>query len=122
MVSGRLRPVVFCHCEQCRRQSGLYFACTSVDDDRLEVGGESLRWFASSADVRRGFCGNCGSPLFWKHAALTSTSVLAGAFDHPSGLVASHHIFTEAKGDFYEIADSLPRFGGEDGVLVLGSG
>ncbi|MFM7784547.1 MAG: GFA family protein, partial [Gammaproteobacteria bacterium] len=29
-VQGPLRPVVVCHCTQCRRQTGHYLAATSV--------------------------------------------------------------------------------------------
>ena len=121
-TTGALRPVVFCHCEECRRQSGLYFGCTSVRDDALDVEGTALRWFRSSPDVRRGFCETCGTPLFWKHEAKDETSILAGSFDQPSGLTASHHIYTGAKADFYDLPDDgLPRFEERDDRLVLGS-
>lgn len=121
-TTGALRPVVFCHCEPCRRQSGLYFGCTSVTDEALFIEGPALRWFGSSPDVRRGFCGTCGTPLFWKHEAKDETSILAGSFDQPSGLTASHHIYVAAKGDFYELpADGLPRFDDRDPTMVLGS-
>jgi len=36
-ASGPLRGVIYCHCSQCRKQSGHYYAATSVDDDRLEI-------------------------------------------------------------------------------------
>ena len=36
--------------------------------------------------------------------------MLAGAFDSPSGLTLTKHIFCADKGDYYEIADGLPRF------------
>ena len=107
---GALRGVVYCHCTQCRRQSGHHYAATSVSDDCLTVNGaENLTWFASSDDARRGFCRHCGSALFWKHNALDVTSIGAGNFDLPSGLTASHHIFTAAKGDYYDIAASEPQ-------------
>ena len=38
-TTGPLREVIFCHCSQCRRQSGLYFAATSVRADCLALEG-----------------------------------------------------------------------------------
>lgn len=110
-VSGRLRDVVACHCTQCRRQSGHFYAATSVSDDRLRIDGiEDVRWFKASSTARRGFCLTCGSALFWKHEAESFTSILAGAFDRPSGLRLTKHIFCADKGDYYEISDGLPQF------------
>jgi hypothetical protein len=108
---GRLREVVYCHCSQCRRQSGHYFAATNVADGAIEVmGSDMLNWYAASAVARRGFCRNCRSVLFWKHHNLDYVSVLAGAFNQPSGLEGGCHIFVEDKGDYYDITDGLPQF------------
>src|SRR5688572_6173704 len=38
-TSGTLRGVVYCHCSQCRKQSGHYYAATNVADTDLEVTG-----------------------------------------------------------------------------------
>lgn len=108
---GPLRGVVYCHCSQCRKQSGHFYAATNVDDDCIDIsGGDMLKWYAASATARRGFCGNCGSALFWKHNELDQISVMAGAFDPPTQLEGDCHIFIADKGDYYEIGDSLPQF------------
>lgn len=107
---GPLRGVVYCHCSQCRRQTGHVYAATDVDDDRLTVrGGENVAWYEASDFARRGFCRRCGSALFWKHKDSAKTSIMAGGFDRPSGLKAEAHIFVADKGDYYEIADGLPQ-------------
>lgn len=108
---GRLRGVIFCHCSQCRRQSGHFVAATSASDADLTVeGGPHLAWYAASADARRGFCRTCGSLLFWKQEGTDTTSIMAGAFDRPTGLAGDSHIFVADKGDYYEICDGLPQF------------
>lgn len=108
---GRLRGIVYCHCTQCRKQTGHFYAATNVADERLTVtGAEKLTWFHASGDARRGFCSVCGSALFWKLEDSNVTSVLAGAFDKPTGLVGEAHIFVLHKGDYYKIDDGLPRF------------
>lgn len=110
-ASGPLRGVIYCHCSQCRKQSGHYYAATNVADEDLEVeGAENITWYEASSFARRGFCSVCGSALFWKHKELSETSVMAGAFESPSGLSGEAHIFVADKGDYYEIADGLPRF------------
>lgn len=111
---GPLREVVFCHCSQCRRQTGLYFAATSVSADRLELSGaEHVTWFDSSDIARRGFCGTCGTVLFWKPRAEDRYAVLAGAFDRPEALHPGHHICTSGRPSLYAISDGLPQYADE---------
>lgn len=122
-TKGALRGVVFCHCTQCRKQSGHYYAATNVADRCLEVQGEDqITWYAASRDARRGFCRTCGSALFWKHRELDYTSVLAGAFQEPSGLTGEAHIFVADKGDYYAIADGLPQFEGSSSSVKVAGG
>ena len=122
-TTGPLRGVIFCHCSQCRRQSGHYYAATNVADRCLDILGEDrITWYAASPDARRGFCGTCGSALFWKHRELDYTSVLAGAFEEPSGLAGEAHIFVADKGDYYMIADGLPQFEGSSGSVKVAGG
>ncbi|MDW5313450.1 GFA family protein [Rhizobium sp. PL01] len=108
---GELREVIACHCSQCRKQTGLYYAATNVLDGDLDLeGGENITWYRSSPQARRGFCKICGSALFWKMDSLDYTSIMAGAFDTPTGLAFGVHIFCADKSDFYEINDDLPQF------------
>ncbi len=97
-----------CHCSQCRRQSGHVWASASVPSAALEIAG-TPRWYASSAEARRGFCGTCGSVLFWKARGEDRISFALGALERPTGLVLETHIFVADKGDYYEIADGLPQ-------------
>ena len=93
-VHGPLREVLFCHCSQCRKMSGHFWAATSAPRDRIDIQqDESLRWFQSSKEVERGFCGHCGSSLFWNHAKNDTLSIAAGTFDKPTGLAAGAHFF-----------------------------
>ncbi len=110
-TQGKLRELIFCHCSQCRKQTGLYYAATNVLDSHMDVQGvDEITWYRSSSAARRGFCRHCGSALFWKADGLDYTSILAGTFDGPTGLEPGYHIFCADKGDFYDIRDNLPRF------------
>ncbi|RVK40625.1 GFA family protein [Sinorhizobium meliloti] len=110
---GKLRELIFCHCSQCRKQTGLYYAATNVLDREMEVEGvENVTWYRSSNEARRGFCRYCGSALFWKADGLDYTSILAGTFDGSVALEPGYHIFCADKGHYYDISDDLPGFAG----------
>ncbi|MDF1750958.1 MAG: GFA family protein [Alphaproteobacteria bacterium] len=103
-VDGPLRPVVACHCSQCRKTSGHFAAMTSAPRDRITIlSDETLTWFDSSPEAKRGFCSRCGGNVFWIPRAEDRMSITAGTLDMPTGLTLSHHIFTEDAGDYYEV-------------------
>lgn len=108
-LRGTLRPVVYCHCKQCRRTSGHFVAATACPVDGLELHSkETLSWFRSSDTATRGFCRECGSSLFWQGDGKDTISVMAGALSEPTGLEAQQHIFVADAGDYYDIGDDLP--------------
>ncbi|HMQ58616.1 MAG TPA: GFA family protein [Rhizobiaceae bacterium] len=110
-VSGNLRDVIYCHCTQCRKQTGHFYAATNAAMDEVAISGaDSITWYAASPHALRGFCKSCGSALFWCANGSDTISILAGAFDKPTGLTGAKHIFCADKGDYYEIADGLPQF------------
>jgi len=122
-TTGRLRGVVYCHCSQCRKQTGHYYAATDVDDARLEIeGAENITWYAASDFAKRGFCRVCGSALFWKRNGADVTSILAGSFEQPSGLRAEAHIFVADKGDYYTIDEGLPQYPRSSKTITVAPG
>jgi hypothetical protein len=109
-VSGPLHPPDACHCTQCLKQSGHFWASTDVPRAALTIrGAEQLTWFRSSAKVQRGFCSTCGSALFWDPLQRDFIGIAMGAFDKPTGTRLGMHIFVAEKGDYYDIADGLPQ-------------
>ncbi len=115
-TTGPLRNVVACHCGQCRRWTGHFFASTrsAVSDLEITSGKELLTWFRSSPEARRGFCSRCGSSLFWQ--AITAENnpeegiaILAGSLADSGDLKLEEHIYCADKGAYYEIDDGLPR-------------
>jgi hypothetical protein len=111
-VDGAIDAPDACHCKQCRKQSGHYFASGSVKRKALTVhGAEHVKWYQSSDKVRRGFCGNCGSALFWDPLSQQHdwTGIAMGALDTSTGLQLHCHIFVSEKGDYYQISDGLPQ-------------
>ena len=111
-VAGPMREVVACHCSQCRKQTGHFYAATNAADADLTVKDSgTLKWYAASDIAKRGFCGECGSALFWKPNGGDYTSILAGTLDGDAGgLKLDRHIFVADKGAYYELNDGLPAF------------
>ena len=112
-VHGALRAVVACHCTQCRRMTGHFLAATAAPRGNLKLtraGG--LKWYQSSSEARRGFCGECGSTLFWEGVGLDHVSIAAGTLDDSSQLTTAAHIFVADKGAYYQIEPGVPQLSG----------
>jgi len=105
-VNGPLRPIIACHCIQCRKSSGHYVAATECPTEDLHIDGDTLQWYASSSEAERGFCRRCGSNLFWRRIGANSTSIWAGSIDGPSGLHIAQQMFANSKGDYYDLPDA----------------
>lgn len=108
-----LRDVITCHCTQCRKMTGHFWAATAVAKKNLSIIKEDhLTWYASSRGVRRGFCAICGSNLFYDPQARDFIAVSPGALDDTIDLKSIEHVFVGEKGRYYEIHDALPQSGG----------
>jgi len=107
-VNGPMRPVVHCHCQQCRKASGHHVAATSAARDAVSIVGE-VTWYQSSETARRGFCATCGSNLFWDGEG-ENLSIHAGSLNGETGLTSFGHIYVSDKGDYYELDDDLPKY------------
>src|SRR5207253_1988122 len=86
-VNGPLRDVVNCHCAMCRKTQGHIGAYTAAARAALRITeSRGLKWYASSAKARRGFCAECGGTLFWDGGGREMVSIAAGTLDPPTGL------------------------------------
>lgn len=115
-VSGPMRPVVNCHCGQCRRTHGHFAAYTDTAREDLALTAEAtLRWYESTPRIRRGFCTGCGASLFWERMDGPTVGIAAGTLDGPTGLSTVGHIYVADAGDYYVVDDGLPTFPQSDG-------
>jgi len=73
-----------CHCDMCRQHtSGAFFSIETVPDT-IEVTGPATE-FKSSDWANRGFCGMCGSTLWYGFDADRSRNLSAGLFPDAGG-------------------------------------
>ncbi|HEX4549518.1 GFA family protein [Pseudomonas sp.] len=81
--------VSHCHCTQCRKSHGAAFASYgSVPRNSLRIlgSGTSIKSYASSEQVLREFCAQCGSTLFWSRSEgefADWVSIALGTLDTP---------------------------------------
>lgn len=67
-VGGPLKASAHCHCAYCRKAAGAAFVTWVVVPEsqlKFTAGEKDLRWYQSSVPSKRGFCGNCGSTMFF---------------------------------------------------------
>jgi len=102
-----------CHCGQCRRWGGgAGVVCVDTPGATLES-ADTLRWHRTSAQSERGFCGGCGTPLFWREAdGGAITEICAGALQDASGITVRRHIYVDDKPAYYDMAGDAERLTG----------
>lgn len=101
-----------CHCRTCRRVAGSPVVAwvTFAADQFAFTTGEPVE-FASSAPVRRTFCGACGTPLTYRHADSPSTiDVTTCSLDEPGAFPPTHHSWLADNVDWVRFGDGLPTF------------
>lgn len=111
---GDLRPVIDCHCDRCRRITGHHMAASGCATANLVlVSAATLRWYEPAEGIFYGFCGVCGSTLFWRSDTDPAwTSIAAGTLDLPTGLHTAAAWWTDHAADYHELdptVDSYPR-------------
>ena len=108
---GPMTAVTYCHCSMCRRWHGHVGAWCAVDREQLQLTeARGLRWYASSANVKRGCCGESGSSVLWDEVGLPKMGICAGTLDAPTGIREKAHIYVASKGDYYDIPGELLKF------------
>ena len=115
-----------CHCSLCRRAHGAAFVTWfGVERSRFELVAEtdSLAWYRSTPQARRGFCSSCGSTLFFEGDRWPDEVHIALAhMDGPIDRQPKAHVFFDSHVDWVELADDLPRLGGPTGNQPLDAG
>jgi hypothetical protein len=102
-LAGGLDYPHLCHCRMCQKAAGNYFmalAGTKLENFSLTRGEPG--WFASSGPVRRGFCGTCGTPLFFQTVGSGTIAVTLGSLDDPAAITPVSQDGIESRVPFFE--------------------
>lgn len=112
----------YCHCTMCQKTyGGLFMATIEFVHDDFKFTRGLPKYHRSSAVARRGFCGECGSPLVFAYDNSPNIWVLIGSLDHPEDWPLlkgapwgqAMHLHVDNKVSWLTIDDGLPQFTGE---------
>ena len=117
-VRVRMTPPVphveACHCTMCRRWGGgAYLSLRGVPDPEIE-GAEQIVRYASSDWAERGFCGKCGTHLFYRFKGAGHYSIAAGLLDREIAFDLKAEFFIDSKPPYYSFANSAHQFTGAE--------
>ncbi len=102
-----------CHCHSCRRHTGAPVVTFVVfEADKVRFTQHDRNIFNSSPGVGRGFCAQCGTPLTWEGKAFDRLIIEfhISTLDNPDDHVPTMHWYHVERIDWFEVADSLPRY------------
>jgi hypothetical protein len=96
--------VVACHCGDCQKLHGNYFAMLAVPTEAVQWSGElQPQWYDSSPQARRSHCPRCGSRLAKMPSDGQRTLVSVGLFPRDLPRRIRRQVWTEAHPDWYEL-------------------
>jgi hypothetical protein len=101
--------VVACHCSDCQKLHGNFFAMVVSAKDAVRWEGEShVRWYRSSPAVERGFCAECGSRIAKRPIEGAKIMLSAGLFERTLPRTLQKNIWLEQKPDWYATPQAGP--------------
>ncbi len=114
-VTGGLGRANLCHCRMCQRATGNAFAPLVTAAGVAFVGSPAR--FASSDVADRGFCRDCGTPLFYAPVGTDELELMIGSLDDPGAVAPALHYGIESRLGWARFADGLPEYRTRPGGL-----
>ena len=105
-----------CHCSMCRKAHGAGYVTWvgfEADQVRITCDEDILTWFDSSAGAQRGFCGKCGSSLFFRSERWAGELHIALAcMDEPIDRQPQANVFFDEHVDWMPVDNTLKQVDG----------
>ena len=105
------RDIGLCHCSMCRRWSGGPMFAVHCGTE-VQFNGQSPATYRSSDWAERGFCGRCGTHLFYRLLPGNEYMLPAGIFQDQDFELTSE-IFIDEKPAFYELGNDTRKLTGQ---------
>ena len=112
---GEPRYMGNCHCRDCQQATGsAYFPAVGFREESFKLEQGEPRWYIRTTDrghqLRRAFCGDCGSPVFLTNDATPNFVVLyAGSLDDPSIFKPARDIYVQSAQPWNLMHPDLPK-------------
>lgn len=114
-IDGPLGNAGICHCRMCQKAFGSWGA------PLVSVQAASLTWtrgepgiFRSSSIVSRGFCSDCGTPLFMREDGDPRIEIAIGSLDDPNAAAPTGQVGVESKLTWFDGLAGLPAHRTQD--------
>lgn len=113
-ICGEIGPLIYCHCQRCRKANGTAFASNApvkVSEFHIVQGEHLLKKFHSTPSTIRCFCSQCASPIISIKADTPEFYRLrVGTLDTPLKQHPTQHFYVDYKAEWETITDDLPQF------------
>ena len=116
------RHVEACHCTMCRRWGGSALLGVQCGGDVAIEGEAQVVRYRSSDWAERGFCGRCGSHLFYRYLPLDTYSFTAGLFPDDVLLPLAEEIFVDEQPAYYAFDADSEKLTGPEVMAKFGVG
>ncbi len=124
-ISTEVKETGACHCGMCRKSSGGIFLGVEVPAEGLRfVEDETLSIYKSSPWAERGFCGRCGSTLFYRvtadgpHQGVWHVGL--GTINEADDLMLTGEIYIDKKPSGYALAGDTHKMTEADVMKMFG--
>ena len=98
-----------CHCRMCQRAvGGPFIALTGIANDDFAWTKGAPATYRSSSAAERGFCRDCGTPLFFRYLERPSISVTIASLDDPGAVTPSIQYGIEGRLPWLDAALAAP--------------
>ena len=100
----------YCHCRMCQKATGSVVSTSAlIKKSQLRMLKGTAKFYQSSTDIERGFCANCGSPMFFRPIKEDWVSILSGTLDDPEVAPPQGHYGVESRISWLKIVDDLKQ-------------
>jgi len=112
-----------CHCTICQRSTGQPAEITVlIKAGTLRYLKDEPKYYVSSADGKRGFCGTCGSRIVWQALRPDDdwlTNLTVGTLDRPGEVRVTRHIYADTQLPWYRVCEDLPKLSEQDADRLI---
>ena len=106
--------VAACHCGMCRKWGGGPLMAVDCGTEVALDGEENISVFESSKWAERGFCGKCGTHLFYRVKGSGQYVLPVGLFGDDDGFVFDQQLFIDEKPLHYCFANETDDLTGAE--------
>ena len=107
--TGALGRASICHCRMCQKAFGSFGApLVSVPHEGFSWTRGKPALYRSSDPVARGFCAECGTPLFMQEDGDNHIEIAIGTLDDPNAVTLEGQVGVESKVAWFDSMPGLP--------------